>query len=178
MFPSHDHGILFNLIPPIANKLDLQKIWTKGNVKTEAIKGGDTKTYYYLTKYLYKQRNYNIWTFKPFQLMSTKPFLGESYLKRATKYHKQKEDLITTFNGQQMLLPRIYREHLPNYLKEPTKQKILEYTKENEKKSVISAKKQKHHWEILKYFQQETREHQDKLQNILFNQKFTQNVNL
>jgi hypothetical protein len=168
----HYHGIVWNLEPQVNRKLELQKIWKHGQVNTKPIKGGDYKAYYYLTKYLYKQKNYDIWTFKPFQLMSTKPYIGNRYLETSKHYHIGKGDLLTKFNKHNMILPRIYKDKLPNYLKKATKQKLLQIDKEKEEILITLAKKQTHHWEILEYFKQETREDKEKLEALLFKSKF------
>lgn len=168
----HYHGIVWNLEPQVNRKLELQKIWTLGNVKTVPIDGADVGTYYYLTKYLYKQKNFNIWTFKPFQLMSTKPFIGNRYMETSKDYHVYKKDLITKFNNQHMVLPRVYKDRLPQWLKKETRKKLLEIDKENEEKLITYANKQEHHFEILKYFKQQTAEQKDRLETLLFKQKF------
>jgi len=174
----HYHGIVWNLHPNIARKIENQKIWTKGNVQIKPI-DNNISTYYYLTKYLYKQKNYNIWTFKPFTLMSTKPFIGNRYLETSTQYHKAKQDLLTKFNNRQIIIPRIYRDKLPNYLKEKTREKITEYTIKEEKNDFHKYKTIKnHHPDILKYFKQQTKEKREKLEQLTFNQKFRNYVNI
>lgn len=175
----HYHGIIWNLQPPIAKKIELQKIWTKGNITIKPIIDNDIATYYYLSKYMYKQKNLNIWTFKPFNVMSTRPFIGHTYLKTHSKYHIQKGDLLTKFNNRTITLPRQYRIKLPQYLTDNTNKKILEYNKELEKKELhLAEQRENHHPDILKYFKQQTKENKDKLEKLVFKQKFRNYVNI
>lgn len=105
--------------------------------------------YYYLTKYLYKQRNFKHWTFRPFALMSTNPYIGNRYQETSLDYHKSKGNLITTFFDRPMVLPRIYKEKFPQYLIEPTKKKLQEERDKKEKKLLISTHPTNYHPDIL-----------------------------
>jgi hypothetical protein len=167
----HYHGIVWNLQPPIARKLELQKIWTKGNTHIRPAENNTPADYYYLTKYIFKQRNYNIWTFPPFQLMSQKPFIGSRYLETHREYHMAKGDLITPFNKREILIPRIYRDKFPKLLKDITKQKIFNKLAKEEKKG-LSSTKQNHHYDILQWFKQQTAERQAEYEQQQFEQKF------
>lgn len=155
----HYHVILWSLHPYIAKKIELQKIWKKGGAKIEPLDQG-VKTYYYVTKYLYKQKNYDIWTFKPFTLMSTVPFIGNRYLETSTDYHISKGDLITTFNGREMLIPRIYRERLPIWLRKKTQKRLEEYSEKRRKDLHKQTHRENYHPSILKMFQNAKMEQQ------------------
>lgn len=147
----HYHIIIWNLHPQISQKLERQKIWTKGFADVKPL-DKSVKSFYYLTKYLYKQKNYDIWTFKPFSIMSTKPYIGNRYLETSKKYHIGKTDLITKFNNKDLLIPRIYRDKLPQWLFTNTK-KILEKQKhKRENDTFKKTNKKNHHPDILEIY--------------------------
>ena len=174
----HYHGILWGLHPNIANRIDNQKIWTKGNVQIKPI-DESVSSYYYLSKYMYKQKNYNIWTFKPFTVMSQKPIIGNRYLETHTDYHIAKGDLFTKWNGKEVLIPRVYRDRLPQWLKRATNEKILEYNKEIEKKELhLYETKKNHHPEILRYFKQQKAENKQRIEQLIFNTKMSKQLSL
>lgn len=168
----HYHGILWNLQPPIARKLELQQIWKKGNVMITPI-DDSIGTYYYLTKYLFKQRNYDIWSFKPFQLMSQKPFIGHRYLETSRDYHIGKGNLITKFNRRDIVLPRIYADRLPKYLQEETRKYLEEQRHllqdENDRKDATGKN---HPTYLLEWFKQQRAEAEAAHEDFLFQQKF------
>mgnify|MGYP000247124433 CR=1 FL=1 len=153
----HYHVILYSLHPDIAKKIELQKIWPYGQAQIKPM-DRSVKTYYYVTKYLFKQRNYDIWTFRPFTLMSTKPFLGNRYLETSKQYHFAKGDLITRFNGRDLVIPRIYADKLPTKLKENTYEKIKQLSHEKHQKSLRDTHHENYHPSILNIWKQMTQE--------------------
>lgn len=166
----HYHGIIWNLQPNIAKQIENQKIWTKGNVKIDTLDSSDVATYYYLTKYLYKQKNYNIWTFKPFQLQSQG--IGRRYIETHENYHIAKGDLITKFNKSEIIIPRYYRDKLPNYLKKASNKKTEKYIKEKYQKDLIKTRKQKHTLHQIEQFKKLKKDEQNRIENLIFKSKF------
>lgn len=166
----HYHGIIWNLQTPIARDIEIQKIWQHGDAKIEPI-DGNIGSYYYLTKYLYKQKNWNIWTFKPFTLMSTKPYIGNRYLETSRHYHIAKGNLFTKFNNQEIIIPRIYRDKLPKKLAQQTRE-ILDQNGIKDYRKHQETQKNNHHFDILQWFKQVTQEQQEQQEQIIFNNKF------
>lgn len=166
----HYHIIAFGLEPTVARKVELGKVWQYGNAD---IKPLDNKpgTYYYVTKYLFKQRLIkDTWTFKPFSLMSTRPFIGHGFIKRNIKRQYYNQDLFTKFNGKEIIIPRIYRESLmyevddkpdkyfKKYLKDNTIKKLQKKLKEAEEKTFRETNKNNYHPDILEAFKKITQQ--------------------
>ena len=170
----HYHGIIWNLEPSIAHKLEIQKIWTKGNTHIRPLTGDSTAEYFYLTKYMFKQRNLDIFPMKPFTLMSTKPYIGSRYMETSKDYHLAKRNLITKFNGRDLYLPRIYRDKFPTKLKELSRQYIEQQTEKLEKDQEIKSENQGNHSPyMLRFMKQFEKERKARHEQQLFNQKFT-----
>mgnify|MGYP007021599343 FL=1 len=90
--------------------------------------------------------------------MSTKPFLGNRYLETSKQYHFAKGDLITRFNGRDLVIPRIYAEKLPNILKQNTYEKIKQLSHEKHQKSLRDTHQENYHPSILNIWKQMTQE--------------------
>lgn len=145
----HYHIILFNLEPEIAHEIKLNQIWKYGNSDIKPLENNPS-IYYYLTKYLFKQRELkNTWNFKPFALMSVKPYIGHQYITRNKQYHLKKQDLFTTFNEKEIIIPKIYHQYFPDYIKKNTFRKLKDKLTENEQQTFKNTHKENHHPDIL-----------------------------
>ncbi|AXH76192.1 MAG: replication initiator protein [Microviridae sp.] len=111
----HYHAIIFNLHPWVIEKLELNKIWTKGNIHFGEVNGQSIN---YVSKYLIDaDTTTNGWDERqrPFSLMSKG--IGIGYLKKR-HFHKARGDLPTDYrfycldNGHKVKMPRYYKEKI------------------------------------------------------------------
>lgn len=103
----HYHLILFNVIKPIIE--NIHKIWLYGNVTVNIAKPG---ALHYVTKYLIQPMTCQPGQQKPFLLMSRRPGIGHSYLKRTGDYHQRTMNSFIVSNGTKHSLPRYYRDKI------------------------------------------------------------------
>jgi hypothetical protein len=149
----HYHIILFSAEPYIIQDWQMLKLWKFGAVDIEPM-NREVGTYYYTTKYLFKQRQIrNTWTFKPFSLMSTKPFIGYSYIEQHKARHFQNRDLFTRFNDKEIIIPKIYHDYFPRKFYDNTIKKLNQKIQEHEIKTFNKTSPNNYHPDILRAFQ-------------------------
>ncbi len=103
----HYHILLFNL--DYDNHSSLSKSWTKGSIHIGDV---NNETIAYTAKYIMKPANDIHKEYPQFNTMSLKPFIGHQYM-RNKKYHvENKEILCKDWNGNLMMLPKIYRKKM------------------------------------------------------------------
>lgn len=140
----HYHSIIFNMAGKCM--LDLENIWKLGHVHIGEV---TQKSIHYCTKYVLVNQKEYAW--KPFSLMTKRPYLGYNYLenKEVVKYHKKNEkNSITHVSGNKLAMPRIYKNRM--YSKITRDVNALEAIREsdkNNKKMREKAKKRKINYE-------------------------------
>ena len=103
----HYHLLLFNL--DYCNHIALSKSWTKGSIHIGDV---NNETIAYTAKYIMKPQNEIHKEHPQFNTMSLKPFIGHQYMANK-KYHvENKEILCKDWNGNLMMLPKIYRKKM------------------------------------------------------------------
>ncbi|AXH77917.1 MAG: replication initiator protein [Microviridae sp.] len=111
----HYHCLIFNLHPYVIEKLEENKLWTKGNIHFGDVNQASIN---YVSKYLIdKDETQQGWDERqqPFALMSKG--IGIGYL-RKKHYHKARGDHITEYryycldNGHKVKMPRYYKEKI------------------------------------------------------------------
>ncbi len=141
----HYHIILWDVHPSTIERLTTQqKIWKKG-IATARPLDGSIKTFYYVTKYLYKQKKLKKWTISPFNLMSTKPYIGYQFEKHAIKYLLNGQTYLERDNGVKIRIPKIYKNKLSPVAKIIyNKQTLQNFDKQWEKlEQITTAKRRK-----------------------------------
>lgn len=103
----HYHAILFNTHLDVLKTLDA--IWKKGITHIGECNPASIR---YITKYVInKIGDHDVE--KPFALMSRKPGLGENYLTKNKKYHRQTEKMhVINERGKYQKLPRFYQDKI------------------------------------------------------------------
>ena len=113
----HYHAVLFGVHPIVKDKMTMQKkIWNKGIVTAKPLQTQNSAGFMYLTKYLFKQRQLDIYPTKPFHLMSQKPYLGKRFETYAKNYLWTNRTLQLEENPHRELsepIPQIYKEKIP-----------------------------------------------------------------
>lgn len=116
----HYHAIIFNCSPE-----NIEKAWTIENKETKKkekignimVTKVNQATIHYVTKYIINKENEIVnpetgeihCIEKPVALMSRRPAIGYSYLKRAKQYHRKTGSLQVTFpGGHKNQIPRYY----------------------------------------------------------------------
>lgn len=141
----HYHLIVFNLWQSIAKELELEKIWKKGRIETES---ANPRLIHYITGYLHEKSDYvKDKQVKPF--MRCSKGLGEQYVQRAKKYHKDTLNPWIWFNGHKIAMPQYLRDKIfTESENEIIKQKIQEWnTKEEEPPLLEETKHSRKQWE-------------------------------
>lgn len=107
----HYHMIIFNVKPEIQEQYD--KIWGHGYVQSGTV---TTASIHYVTKYCIQTKHKYDNKEDEFSLMSTRPPIGQSYIKRSAHWHKQnKRYNVISQNGTPQRMPRYYKDAIFNH---------------------------------------------------------------
>lgn len=163
----HYHAVIWGMHPIIADMLTSQrKIWKHGIATARPLEEGLT-AFFYLTKYIYKQKLLKKWTIPPFTLMSTQPFIGHSWLNTGFKYLlNHSTTFLENANGHNQQIPRIYLDKLPHIKKYIGNQKIITNFNKNLEKRIRENPKENHDIGLL-----------DIMQKVRINAKHEQEIN-
>ena len=155
----HYHLIIFNLRPELVNKIT--ETWGMGNTLTGTVK---TASIHYVTKYLIHNHKDFYKREKPFSLMSRKPAIGHCYLESTKDYHRALEKMTVNHNGNEIRLPRYYKDRMFNrYI-------LDKYRKE------ITENKRKEFWEKFHQLEDQGMSTSDALTKLLKDQDFQSSV--
>lgn len=112
----HYHAIIFNLA---ANSLlKMEDIWSNGIIYNGSV---TQASIHYVLKYMLVNQTDTPW--KPFSLMSKRPYLGYGYVKNnAYKYHDKQDNLKVTYDdGFTQAMPKIYKQKMFSKIKRQVK---------------------------------------------------------
>lgn len=139
----HYHLILFGLHPIVRDELHNGNIWAKGFAKPRPF-DGNPKGFYYLTKYVFKQQNSELYNkeISPFLIMSRKPHIGQRFTRLALKSMANENEYLMVTKGlkRNHQIPKTIRKKLSKikqeianiqYLKEADlleQRKVKEFT--------------------------------------------------
>lgn len=103
----HYHIILFNVHNDV--KPNLETIWKKGFIQLKPV---NQARLHYVTKHQVVTMLELQEKEPPFSLMSKRPYLGYSYVNKATKkYHKANPHYVSFHSGHKIPMPRVYKKH-------------------------------------------------------------------
>ena len=104
----HYHGIYFNIPVPIMQKL--ADVWKYGFVHTGTC---TPAAIHYTCKYIIQKQDYDKdYIQPPFSIMSLKPALGSSYIKRNDAWHVKNKAMYMVVNGKMVRMPRYYKDQI------------------------------------------------------------------
>ncbi len=120
----HYHIILFNY--PSKHYDTLSQLWGKGHVHVGDV---NNATIGYTAKYLMKPKEDKHIKWPMFNTMSRRPFIGHQYMQHKSWHIKNDTILCKDKSGNNMLLPKIYREKFFSEitLKRLLRQHFIEY---------------------------------------------------
>lgn len=132
----HYHLILFNT--PAANRDKaikfIQDAWRKGFIVVDEV---NRTTIQYVCKYIFKQKHHQSKKQRPFRLMSTRPAIGENYLKTHSNWHLEGEIYYSQDEDKKVHLPRYYSDRiLDDEYKERRKDKARDHSAEERFKAM------------------------------------------
>lgn len=104
----HYHIIFFNIWESIANEINLEKIWKKGRVETESI---SPALIHYATGYIHEKSSYKK-SYQQKPKMYCSKGIGEDYIKRNKKWHKDLLNPWIWFNGYKIGMPKYYKDKI------------------------------------------------------------------
>lgn len=126
----HYHIIIFNLWSDLAREDRLLKIWKKGKVETEAL---NPALIHYATGYLFEKNKYLKGRQQKPKMWVSKG-LGEQYVKRNKKFHKDNLNPWIWFNGYKIAMPQYYKEKIFTLEEiETINAKLMEHHSESDK---------------------------------------------
>lgn len=106
----HYHVLLFGLNNELIKDGIIEKTWSKGNIQVGQL---NRKTIHYATKYHVNRSYHPVGSESSFSLMSKRPAIGHSYLKKMEHIHDGNIDRAYYQDGDfKKPLPRYYREKL------------------------------------------------------------------
>lgn len=107
---SHYHAIMFNLPPDLNHEKILNQAWNKGFV--HASPDVNIKSISYTLGYIINEPTKEYEVTRPFAMMSLKPAIGFDYVEKMRKYHTKGRIFHGKMDGQNVGLPRYYRDKI------------------------------------------------------------------
>ena len=104
----HYHIILFNVWQSVANETRLEEIWQKGTVDVQPISPANI---HYVTGYVHEKNHYMRERQKRPRMYCSNG-IGEDYVKKNKKWHKDLLNPWVWFNGYKIALPKYYKDKI------------------------------------------------------------------
>jgi hypothetical protein len=139
----HYHIIFFGLTDYAVKKLHQNKLWEYGFTDIKPLDTRTKKAFYYVTKYLYKQKLAKSRIVPPFSLMSKRPYIGQRFERVMKEYMLKHNTFMMPGVAKNEIIPSIYREKLPQVKQHIAKHNMsvhLDIQKENINKKLYHGK--------------------------------------